>query len=278
MRNRINGAVSIAGQTDTGRVRSHNEDYIEWNAEQGLVVLADGMGGARAGEVASALAVKTMISEVNSALSRERQPLGQVDPGTSLTRAGRLLGAALNHANHTVFQVSKGQPQYAGMGTTLVSVMFYDDAMSVAYVGDSRLYRFRAGELMQMTEDHTVVQELVKGGFYTPEQAQTAVNKNIVTRAVGVEDDIKVDVFEAPVRPTDVYLFCSDGLSDMVDDAEIADILSRRQADLAQAADALIAAANGHGGHDNVSVILARVEESFAAERGWRHRLTDWFF
>ena len=278
MRNRMNGAVSIVGQTDTGRIRAHNEDYIEWNAEQGLVVLADGMGGARAGEVASVLAVKTMISEVNGALSRERRPLGQVDAGTSFTRAGTLLGAALNHANHTVFQVAKGQPQYAGMGTTLVSVMFHDDAMSVAYVGDSRLYRFRAGELVQMTEDHTVVQELVNGGFYTPEQAQTAVNKNIVTRAVGVEDDVKVDVFEAPVQPADVYLFCSDGLSDMVDDAEIADILSRRQADLAQAADALIAAANNHGGHDNVSVILVRVEQHFAAERGWRHRLMDWFF
>lgn len=277
MPKRMNGAVSIAGQTDTGRVRSHNEDYIQWSAEQGLVVLADGMGGARAGEVASELAVKTMVSQVASAFGRVRGPLGHVAPGAAFTRAGEMLGAALNQTNRIVFQVAKGQPQYAGMGTTLVAVMFHDDAMSVAYVGDSRLYRFRDGELSQVTEDHTVVQELVNGGFYTPEQARTAVSKNIVTRAVGVNDDVKVDVLESAVQVGDVYLVCSDGLSDMLGDADIADTLSRRGADLAQTTDALIAMANDRGGHDNVSVILARVEQARPPGRGWRQRLMHRF-
>jgi len=273
----MNGAVSIAGQTDTGRVRSHNEDYIQWNAEQGLVVLADGMGGARAGEVASELAVKTMVSQVASAFDHARGPLGHVAPGAAFTCAGEMLGAALNQTNRIVFQVAKGQPQYTGMGTTLVAVMFYDDAMSVAYVGDSRLYRFRDGELSQVTEDHTVVQERVNGGFYTLEQARTAVSKNIITRAVGVKDDVKVDVLESAVQVGDVYLVCSDGLSDMLEDADIADTLSRRGTELAPTASALIAMANDRGGHDNVSVILARVEQARPPGRGWRHRLMHRF-
>lgn len=278
MRHKLRGAVQVVGLTDTGQVRPHNEDYIDFREEPGLVVLADGMGGARAGEVASEIAVNTMISGMMDALEETTQSIEEIAGDDGYTVASRLLGENLTAANKTVFQVSQSQPQYSGMGTTVVSVLFYDNAMSIAYVGDSRLYRLRQGDLAQITEDHTMIQDLVKRGFYTPEQAKTAVNKNVLTRAVGVGEEVEVDVLEEATVVGDIYLFCSDGLSDMVEDDQIHEVLLSYQDDLQQACEKLIATANGNGGRDNISVILAKVMKPYPAKRGWRKRLVDWFF
>lgn len=279
MRHRLRGAVEVVGLTDTGQVRPHNEDFIDWREEPGLVVLADGMGGARAGEVASEIAVNTMVSGTMEALESIDKNIDEVDEEEGgYTIASRLLGENLTMANKTVFQLSQSQPQYAGMGTTMVTVLFYDNAMSIAYVGDSRLYRLRENDLAQITEDHTMIQDLVKRGFYTPEQAKTAVNKNVLTRAVGVGDEVEVDILEEATTVGDIYLFCSDGLTDMVEDEQIEELLVSYQDDLQQACEQLVAAANANGGRDNISVILAKVVKPYPAKRGWRKRLVDWFF
>lgn len=278
MRHRLHGAVQVVGISDVGQVRPHNEDYVSWEEDMGLIVLADGMGGAKAGEVASELAVKTMMDDVKPRLADVKTDLTEVDEAEGYTEASKIIGAALNMANKTVFQVAKSQPQYSGMGTTVVGVIFYDNAMSIAYVGDSRLYRLRKGNLAQITDDHTMVNELVRRGFYTLEQARTAVNKNVLTRAVGVGDEVEIDVLEEATSVDDIYLFCSDGLSDMVDDEQIAKILGDGSGDLNELNAALVAAANENGGKDNVSVILAKVIKPYPAKRGWRQRLVDWIF
>ncbi len=277
MKHRLRGAVKVVGISDVGQVRAHNEDYVSWEEDAGLVVLADGMGGAKAGEVASELAVKTMMNDVTPRLNDVKTELTEVDE-EGYTEASKIIGAALNTANKTVFQVAKSQPQYSGMGTTVVGVIFYDNAMSIAYVGDSRLYRLRKGNLAQITDDHTMVNELVRRGFYTLEQARTAVNKNVLTRAVGVGDEVEIDVLEEATTVGDIYLFCSDGLSDMVDDKQIAEILGDGSGDIDELNAALVAAANENGGKDNVSVILAKVVKPYPAKRGWRQRLVDWIF
>lgn len=277
MKHRLRGAVQVVGISDVGQVRAHNEDYVSWEEDAGLVVLADGMGGAKAGEVASELAVKTMMDDVSPRLNDVKTELTEVDE-EGYTEASKMIGSALNTANKTVFQVAKSQPQYSGMGTTVVGVIFYDNAMSIAYVGDSRLYRLRKGNLAQITDDHTMVNELVRRGFYTLEQARTAVNKNVLTRAVGVGDEVEIDVLEEATSVGDIYLFCSDGLTDMVEDAQIAEILGDGSGDINELNAALVAAANENGGKDNVSVILAKVVKPYPAKRGWRQRLVDWIF
>lgn len=274
---RLRGAIQVAGKSHTGQVRDHNEDFIDWDVDLGLVILADGMGGAKAGEVASELAVKTGMDHMRTGIE-ESDSLETVADGHTFTTAGELLHAALAESNLTVFNVSQSQPQYSGMGTTGVAVLFHDNSLSIAYVGDSRLYRFRSGELGQMTEDHTMINELIKRGFYTPEQARTAVNKNVLTRAIGVGDAVEIDVFEEPASVEDIYLFCSDGLSDMVDDEQIASILRDSEGNIDAGVEALVQAANDNGGVDNVSVILVKVIKPFPAKRGWRQRLVDWIF
>ncbi|MGB0721115.1 MAG: Stp1/IreP family PP2C-type Ser/Thr phosphatase [Gammaproteobacteria bacterium] len=274
---KLRGAIQVAGKSHTGQVRDHNEDFIDWDVDLGLIVLADGMGGAKAGEVASELAVKTTMDHMRAGID-ETGSLENVAEGGSYTAAGELLQTALATANTTVFNVSQSQPQYSGMGTTGVAVLFHDNSLSIAYVGDSRLYRFREGELGQMTEDHTMINELVKRGFYTPEQARTAVNKNVLTRAIGVGDAVEIDVFEEPASAEDIYLFCSDGLSDMVEDEQIASILRDADGNIDAGVEALVQAANDNGGVDNVSVILVKVIKPYPAKRGWRQRLVDWIF
>lgn len=278
MKHRLRGAIKVVGKTDVGQIREHNEDFIDHVDDLGLIILADGMGGARAGEVASELAVKTMLTDVVETIQNSDGTLEDLDPDGGYTRASRILGEALANANKTVFQVAQSQPQYKGMGTTVVGVLFYDNALSISYVGDSRLYRFRGDSLGQITEDHTMIQELVKRGFYTPEQAKSAANKNVLTRAVGVADEVEVDLLEEPASVGDIYLFCSDGLSDMVEDEQIQDIMVTHQQNLENAVEALVLAANENGGKDNVSVILAQVQKAYPAKRGWRQRLIDWMF
>ncbi len=259
------GKFRCVGMSDTGRIREHNEDTIGTDADIGLVVLADGMGGYKAGEVASGIAVRTVMSLVKEAV--EREDLSIPDPETGLSRPGILLRDAIHRANKIIYQTAKSQANCEGMGTTVVAGLFFDDKLTVAHVGDSRLYCLRGTEFRQVTQDHSLLQELVARGFYTPEEAQRAAAKNYVTRALGVEPTVDVDVTEVPVSKDDLYLLCSDGLSDMVEDADIHLTISTFGGNLETLAKQLVLLSNDNGGRDNVSIVAVRVLDSFPAKR-----------
>ena len=267
--------VKLVGESHTGKVREHNEDTIAYDADLGLMVLADGMGGYNAGEVASGIAVKTIVNLVRD--SADREDLSATDQATGLTRRSIVLRDAVLRANKVIFQTAKTQPQCEGMGTTVVGALFYDDRVTIAHVGDSRMYRVRGNKLEQVTLDHSLLQELVDRGFYSPEEAQRAANKNYVTRALGVEPSVEVDVKEDLVQKGDRYIICSDGLSDMVEDADIHLTVNTFGANLETVAKQLIQLANDNGGRDNVSVLMAQVMESFPARRGVVDKVLSWF-
>jgi PPM family protein phosphatase len=271
----LKGKLSCVGVSDTGRVREHNEDTIALDADIGLLVLADGMGGYNAGEVASGIAVKTIMNLVRESV--EREDLAAADPATGLSRRSIVLRDAIQRANKIIFQTAKTQPQCEGMGTTVVGALFHDNRITLAHVGDSRIYRLRNDRLEQVTLDHSLLQELVDRGFYTPEEAQRAANKNYVTRALGVEPTVDVEITEHEVHKGDHYLLCSDGLSDMVEDADIHLTINTFGDNLGTVAKQLIQLANDNGGRDNVSVVLAEVVESFPARRGLVDKVLRWF-
>jgi Serine/threonine protein phosphatase len=271
----LKGKLTFVGQTDTGRVREHNEDTIATDADVGLLVLADGMGGYNAGEVASGIAVKTITNLVREGLARE--DLDSVDRNTGLSRASIVLRDAITRANKIIYQTARSQAECEGMGTTVVAALFYDNRISIAHVGDSRLYRQRGSQIAQVTMDHSLLQELVDRGFYSPEEAQRAANKNYVTRALGVEPQVEVEVQEHPVDKGDIFILCSDGLSDMVEDEDIRLTISTFGANLDTVAKQLIQLANENGGRDNVSVVLAHAVEAFPASRGVMDKLLGWF-
>ncbi|MEZ5459799.1 MAG: Stp1/IreP family PP2C-type Ser/Thr phosphatase [Steroidobacteraceae bacterium] len=271
----LRGKLKCIGETDTGRVREHNEDTIALDADIGLLVLADGMGGYNAGEVASGIAVKTIMNLVRESV--EREDLTSTDPGTGLSRRSIVLRDAIQRANKIIFQTAKTQPQCEGMGTTVVGALFHDNRITLAHVGDSRIYRLRNDRLEQVTLDHSLLQELVDRGFYTPEEAQRAANKNYVTRALGVEPTVDVEITEHDVQKGDQYLLCSDGLSDMVEDTDIHLTINTFGDNLGTVAKQLIQLANDNGGRDNVSVVLAQVVESFPARRGLVDKVLRWF-
>ncbi len=271
----LKGKLRCVGLTDIGRVRDHNEDTIAYDAEIGLMVLADGMGGYNAGEVASGIAVKTIVGLVREAVEREDWRVHDTNAG--LTRASIILRDAIVRANKIIFQTARTQPQCEGMGTTVVGALFFDNRISIAHVGDSRLYRLRSDGLEQLTMDHSLLQELVDRGFYSAEEAQRAANKNYVTRALGVEPNVDVEVQEHPVHKGDLYLICSDGLSDMVEDDDIHLTISTFGANLENATSQLIQLGNDNGGKDNISVLVAEVVETFPAPRGVFDKMLSWF-
>jgi len=271
----LRSKFSAVQLTDTGRVREHNEDAIGTNLDAGLLVLADGMGGYNAGEVASGIAVRTILDFVGEACQRERREA--LDPETRLMRQTIVLRDAVARANKIINQTARSQPQCAGMGTTIVACLFYDNRVSLAHVGDSRIYRLRKGRLEQLTMDHSLLQELVDRGYYTQEEATRSTNRNYVTRALGVEAAVLVEVQEDEALPDDVYLLCSDGLPDMVEDEDIHLTISTFSASLQTAGQQLIKLSNDHGGKDNVSVILAQVLEPFPARKGLVGRVRSLF-
>jgi protein phosphatase len=261
--------------SDTGKVREHNEDKLGTNLDTALFVLADGMGGYNAGEVASGIAVRTVMQLVSAGCEREERHA--VDPATGLMRQTVILRDAVTRANKVIHQTAQTQTQCEGMGTTIVACLFYDNRISIAHVGDSRLYRFRASRLEQLTTDHSLLQELVDRGFYSQEEAARSANRNYVTRALGVETGVQVDLQEHAVEPGDLYLLCSDGLPDMVEHEDIHLTISTFGANLQTAGRQLVQLSNDHGGKDNVSVILTQVIEPFPAARGVFRRLRRMF-
>lgn len=273
---RYQGKISFVGLSDKGMVRSNNEDSICTDYSTGLVVVADGMGGYKAGEIASGIAVKTIRDQIQSGLDEARKRLGLSESG--YTHESMLLRNAIVRANEIIHDTAKSQPQCEGMGTTVVACLFHDNRVSIAHVGDSRLYRLRRGTFEQVTRDHSLLQELVSRGFYTPEEARKSLNKNLVTRALGVEPVVQVDVQEDVALVGDIYLLCTDGLNDMVEDADIHLTMDTFSANLETMAQQLIKQANDNGGRDNVSVVLAKPLKPFEEDKiGWFERITDWF-
>ena len=180
-------------------------------------------------------------------------------------------------ANSNVFSASNENTQYRGMGTTIVVLVFYDNRFTVAHVGDSRLYRLRDGVFEQITRDHSLMQELIDRGFYTPEQARKSLNKNLVTRAVGIEENVQIDIQEDVTQTGDIYMLCSDGVTDMIEDDLIHEVLKTNSKNLGKAASEIIRESNEHGGKDNISVILARPLKPFPAKNSLFSRFFDLF-
>ncbi len=271
----LRGKISSVALTDTGKVREHNEDMISADTDIGLFVLADGMGGYNAGEVASGIAVKTIVNLVRDSVMRE--DLAARDPETGLTRRSIVLRDAIHRANKIIYHTSRTQPQCEGMGTTIVACLLHDNKISVAHVGDSRLYRLRDNRFEQLTLDHSLLQELVDRGFYSQQEAQRATNKNYVTRALGVEQTVEVEISEDSVQKSDYYMLCSDGLSDMIEDEDIHLTISTFSANLEMVAKQLIQLSNDNGGRDNISVIMAHINEPFPAQRRIFDKILGWF-
>lgn len=268
----VSGAIKDVRLTDVGKVRDHNEDAVASDLTIGLLVLADGMGGYRAGEVASEIAVLLIASLITQSMQDEfHKELDQ----SNLLPESHMLKSAVAQANAAIFQVSQEEPQCAGMGTTLVAGVFTNNKLVVGHIGDSRMYRLRNSVLEQITEDHSLVQEQMNAGLITQEQAQTSSSKNLVTRALGIEPEVELELQELDVEVGDVYLLCSDGLSDMVSDAEIAETLRGANGNISHAANRLIHLANDHGGVDNISVLVAIVKKEFAVEKSWVQNLLE---
>ena len=266
--------LEVASATDPGMVRSNNEDSIASDASRGLAVLADGMGGYNAGEVASGIATTVITTELQQLL--DQNPPYAIEESTGKAVAEKLLRNQVSRANTSIYQAAQSQPQYAGMGTTLVVALYYDNKVAVAHVGDSRLYRFRDDQLEQITRDHSLLQEQIDSGLLTKEQAKLSANKNLVTRALGIDPTVETEIHEYETKVGDIYLLCSDGLCDMVSDEDIGMALQTLGANLKLCVHQLVQMANDNGGRDNVSVILIRVLREFPAPRGVLSKVLGW--
>jgi serine/threonine protein phosphatase PrpC len=231
-----------AGFTDPGRKRRRNEDSFV--IDPPLFAVADGMGGAQAGEVASRLA---------AAAFREFHDVDDLDPEERLA-------AIIQEANRRIYERAAGDAQVSGMGTTITAALVGGDALVIGHVGDSRAYRLRSGRFEQLTDDHSLVADLVRSGRLTPEEADAHPQRSVITRALGTDREVDVDTFVVPVEAGDLFLLCSDGLTTMIEDDEIRDVLSATR-DLEQAGKGLVKAANKAGGEDNITVVLFRLAE-----------------
>lgn len=234
------GAYAVA--TDTGRKRRRNEDnYV---VAPPLFAVADGMGGAQAGEVASRLAASALESGDDGSL-----------------RGVERVAALIREANRRVYERATSDPTASGMGTTMTVALVEGSTVSIGHVGDSRAYLVREGRMEQLTDDHSLVNELRKSGKLSREEAETHPQRSVITRAVGTDPDVDVDAFAIEARDGDVFLLCSDGLTDMVDDEDILDLLERHRDDLDRAVRSLVAAANRGGGEDNITALAFRLDE-----------------
>jgi protein phosphatase len=247
-------------RSDVGRKRKGNEDALSLNREQGLFVVADGMGGHAAGEVASRVAVDAIEEFVTVTGGNDEitWPYGLDD---SISYDGNRLKTAIRHANHRVIETMRQSSEYEGMATTVAAVLVDGDMAHLAHVGDSRIYLWSQAELRQLTIDHSWVNEQIQNGIISPEQARSHPLRNVVTRALGGRSELVVDVQSRRVRPGEILLLCSDGLTTMVPDVEIARILAAADGDIARAAQGLVDEANERGGEDNITVLLLRFED-----------------
>ena len=253
--------LAIYGLSDVGLSREHNEDSICWDVELGLIMLADGMGGHNAGEVASELAVTAIRDALLDVLTPEMLE-------TNLIKCDEALREAVVYANEEIHEQANRQIECAGMGTTVVITLFHDDKVTYAHVGDSRIYRLRHGEYQRLTQDHSLVQEMIDNGYLSQEEAMISSSRNLITRALGIAPEVEVDVRTEVLDIDDVYLLCSDGLSDLLNERDMARILIEQRDSLGEAAQHLVDLANERGGTDNISVILVAMHEAFSDEHG----------
>jgi len=263
--------IEVVGVTDVGSLRHYNEDSIAIDREQGVMALADGMGGHRAGEVASHKATEIILSELKTRVAEFRSG---VDHHSSL----RAVEESINRANRAVFDMAQAHSMYQGMGTTLALALFYDNRVALGHVGDSRIYRLRGNLLQLLTRDDSLLRDQVELGLISPADASESHNRSLVTRALGIEETISAHLRLDEASPGDIYLLCSDGLHDLVEDADIELILNTLKTNLPLAAYHLVQTAKDNGGYDNVSVILAEVLTPFpaASHKRWIGRLFGW--
>jgi protein phosphatase len=251
--------IEIGSATHIGRVRTNNEDSYRVAPSLNLLVLSDGIGGQANGEVASAMAVETIMTYCLELTADRFIGNGEASTSVISPRADHLV-RAVDLANRAIYGASAHDPKYQGMGATVVAAWIDGFRLSLVHVGDSRAYLLRAGELKSLTADHTLVAEQVRSGILTLEQAQTNPLRSLLIRALGAREEVEIDIHENELRSGDVLLLCTDGLTGMVPNPEITEILMRDH-DAQAAADRLVSSANEHGGEDNVSVIVLRIAE-----------------
>jgi protein phosphatase len=252
--------IVCEARSDVGRKRKGNEDALFLNPDQKLYVVADGMGGHAAGEVASRVAVDAINEFVTLTGGNEEitWPFGLDD---SISYEGNRRKTAIRHANRRVLEATRESAEYEGMATTVAAVLVDGDTANLAHVGDSRIYLWSGGEISQLTSDHSWVNEQIQSGVISPEQARSHPLRNVVTRALGGRSDLVVDIQARRMGPGEVLLLCSDGLTTMIGDDDIAHILEEASGDVARAATALVNEANERGGEDNITVVLLKFEE-----------------
>jgi len=250
--------VRFSGETNVGSTRDHNEDAFHLPTRERLAIVADGMGGHASGEVASRLAVDTIVGHFQTTENEQELTWPyKVDRGQRF-QINRLV-SAIKLANLKIHEEADRKSDCRGMGTTVVTTLFVDGALVIGHVGDSRLYRLRAGKIEQMTQDHSLLNDYVKMKRLSPGEIASFPHKNVIVRALGMKPSIEVDVIVDQPRLGDLYLLCTDGLSGMVPDDELAEIAAS-EPDLDKLCERLIAAANAHGGLDNITVVCARLE------------------
>lgn len=251
-----------AGITDVGCAREHNEDdfYLS-QGDEALCIVADGMGGHSSGEVASAMAIRAIVSYYRETIPDANGYDKLEKNGEEIDLDQVRLREAMKTANRAVFEAASNDENLDGMGTTLVSGYFTEDGVYMAHIGDSRAYRFRQGKLEQMTPDHSLANEYVRMGILAKEDVEFFPYKNVITRACGLSDEVEVDIQFIEVEAGDLFIMCSDGLSDMVRDADLLSIIEQEE-DLAQLCRKLVERANQNGGDDNITIILAKVMDS----------------
>ncbi len=250
--------VRFAGETDTGMKRTHNEDYLYLPDEERLVMVADGMGGHACGDVASRMAVETVIDYFRATAEDPELTWPFLVDAESKRHENRLI-TSVKLANLKIFETAQRESGSRGMGTTFVAGLFTDDDLILAHVGDSRIYRIRGNDIEQVTEDHSLLNDYIKMKRITPEEIESFPHKNVIVRALGMKETVAVDIIHDAARLGDVYLFCSDGLSGMMDDGTMLETV-RQESDLDRCCERLVEQGNAAGGVDNITVALARLE------------------
>jgi serine/threonine protein phosphatase PrpC len=259
----MNLPLTTASATHAGQIRQFNDDSIAADAARGVFVLADGMGGHNAGDVAAETATRVVMDRLAKGAARAAQPADRVRE-------------AVREANDAVCRAARTDSARMGMGTTLAVALFGEGRVTIGHVGDSRVYRLRDGRLKLLTRDHSVLQEQAETGLLDRESARVSQNRSLVTRALGAGYDSTPEITESDARGEDIFLLCSDGLNDMVDDADIELALAEIGCNLDMSAETLVELANDNGGQDNITVLLVRVEDRVDAQSGWRERMLGW--
>lgn len=266
--------LEFASATDIGLVRTHNEDVVAIDESSGLALVADGMGGYAAGEVASGIAAVTVSQTIQVGL---KKPIWSHHPLRD-SAIEQLLHGAVEQANREILKTAQQRPECAGMGTTLVAALFHEQHVWIAHVGDSRAYRLRGVEIEQLTHDHSPVQEQIDAGLISSADARVVPYKNLITRALGIGALSGVEIHQHLLVVGDIFLLCSDGLSDLLTESEIVALI-HGSSRMEEAVQQLIQSANNNGGRDNISAILIRVQSTPRvrdSSSGWLDSLTNW--